>query len=390
MAPRISTEQRRARIGRRHLLAPSAKAGSPTEVAAALVALHSSDPVTVFLSALARMREPSVAAVEEALYEQRTLVRIHGMRRTLWVLPPELAGVMQAACTNAIAVRERKRLERVLAASGIADGDAWFEDLAQRVLAALDERGEAAGAELSREVAGLNTALNYGEGRWGGLQPATSRVLFQLAAERRIIRARPRGSWTSSQYRWTRFDSWLTDGLPEWEADTAQAELVRRWLARFGPATVTDVKWWTGWTMGETRKALAAAGAVDVELEGGAGLALPDDLELVPAPEPWVALLPGLDATPMGWKERDWYLGEHGRLLFDNAGNIGPTIWADGRIVGGWAQRKDGEVVYRLLEDAGSDVVAAVEAGVERLAELFGPTRAVTRFPTPLERELLA
>jgi hypothetical protein len=390
MAPRITTEQRRARLGQRHLLAEGAKAGSPTEVAAGLVALHSSDPVTVFLSALARLREPSVTAVEEALYDERSLLRIHGMRRTLWVLTVEHAGVMQAACTNAIAARERERLLRLLAASSIAEPDTWLDELGERVMAFLAEHGEAAGAELSRRVAGLNTALNYGEGRWGGLQPATSRVLFQLAAERRIIRVRPRGEWTSSQYRWTRFDSWLPDGLAEWDVAAARAELARRWLARFGPATVTDVKWWTGWTLGETRKALAAAGAVEVELETRPGLALRDDLEPVPVPEPWVALLPGLDPTPMGWKERDWYLGEHGPLLFDNAGNVGPTIWTDGRIVGAWAQRKDGEVVYKLLEDTGSEVVAAVEAQVERLGALLGAKRVITRFPTPLERELVA
>jgi hypothetical protein len=92
----------------------------------------------------------------------------------------------------------------------------------------------------------------------------------------------------------------------------------------------------------------------------------------------------------MGWKERDWYLGGHGPLLFDGNGNAGPTIWSDGRIVGGWAQRKNGELVYRLLEDVGSDAVAAVEAELARLTALLGTTRAVSRFPTPLERELVA
>ena len=45
----------------------------------------------------------------------------------------------------------------------------------------------------------------------------------------------------------------------------------------------------------------------------------------------------GLDA-------RDWYLGPHRPALFDRNGNAGPTIWVDGRIVGGWAQRSDGEI----------------------------------------------
>ena len=105
---------------------------------------------------------------------------------------------------------------------------------------------------------------------------------------------------------------------------------------------------------GQVEAALAAVGPVEVELEGGPGLVLPGDDEPVSSPEPSAALLPALDPTTMGWKERDWYLGDHGPTLFDRNGNAGPTVWWDGRIVGGWAQRKDGEVVYRLLEDVGA------------------------------------
>ncbi len=105
-------------------------------------------------------------------------------------------------------------------------------------------------------------------------------------------------------------------------------------------------------------------------------------------PEPWAALLPALDPTVMGWKERGWYLGEHGPALFDTAGNAGPTVWWDGRIVGGWAVRRDGEVVFRLLEDVGGDAVAAVEAEAARVAAWLGETQVVPRFGTPLAREL--
>ena len=347
--------------------------------------------MTVFLAAMARMREPSIAAVEAALYDERTLVRIHGMRRTMWVLPVELAGIVQAACTDAIAERERRRLEKVLASSGISEGSAWIEARARDVLDVLGREGEAAGAELTQAVPALSTPLNYGEGRWGGELPAVSRVLFQLAAERRIIRGRPRGSWASSQYRWAPFATWLPEGLAEWPAEAAQVELARRWLAAFGPATVADLKWWTGWTLGETRRALAEIGPVDVELEDGSpGLALADDLERVPPPDSWVALLPGLDPTAMGWRQRDWYLGAHGPLLFDRNGNVGPTVWSDGRIVGGWAQRKNGEVVYRLLEDVGSGVAAAVDSAAAELTVRLQGTRVTARFPTPLERELAA
>jgi Winged helix DNA-binding domain len=389
MARRFTIEERRARLGLRHRLAPGTQADSAVAVADDLVGLHSSDPTTVFLSAMARLREPSIEAVEAALYNERTLIRMHAMRRTLWVFPVELAAIAQAACTEGIALKERRRLDKLLASSGIDDGAAWFDGIERAALQFLEERGEAAGAELSQAVPELRTLLDYGPGKWGGQQPATSRLLFQLAAERRIVRGRPRGSWTSSQYRWAPFHSWLPDGLARWETEAGQAELARRWLRAFGPATIVDLKWWTGWTLGETRRALAALATAEVELEGlGAGLVLADDLERVASIEPWIALLPGLDPTAMGWKERDWYLGDHARRLFDLNGNVGPTVWQDGRIVGGWAHLKTGEVVFQLLEDVGSEANAAIEAEAARLAERVDTTRVTARFPTPLEREL--
>ena len=90
----------------------------------------------------------------------------------------------------------------------------------------------------------------------------------------------------------------------------------------------------------------------------------------------------------MGWAERDFYLGPHQAPLFDRTGNIGPTVWCDGRIVGGWAQRNDGPVVWRLLEDVGAEAEAAIEAETGRLTKWFGDVRVTPRFRTPLEREL--
>ena len=77
----------------------------------------------------------------------------------------------------------------------------------------------------------------------------------------------------------------------------------------------------------------------------------------------------------MGWKQRDWYLGPHERILFDANGNAGPTVWCDGRVVGGWSQRKDGEIVFELLEDVGAEATRAIEAEAERLADWLGDVR---------------
>ena len=165
---------------------------------------------------------------------------------------------------------------------------------------------------------------------------------------------------------------------------------MRRWLGAFGPGTLADLRWWTGWTMGRTRAALARVGPAEVNLGGEAGLVLAGDLEPEAAPDPWVALLPALDATPMGWSERGWFLGEHRAPLFDRSGNIGPTIWSDGRVVGGWAQRASGEIATRLLEDVGADARAGIDAAAARMAGWIGEIRFTPRFRTPLERELSA
>jgi DNA glycosylase AlkZ-like len=92
----------------------------------------------------------------------------------------------------------------------------------------------------------------------------------------------------------------------------------------------------------------------------------------------------------MGWQRRDWFLGEHASRVFDRYGNVGPTLWWDGRIVGGWGQDNDGQIVCRFLEDAGSEARAAAEAAAARLAAVVGPVRLTARARglTWLEQEL--
>lgn len=380
--------ERRARLGVRHRLA--VRAGSALDVARALVALHGTDPASVYLAVAARSGSPGVAAIEREMYDERRLVRMLCMRRTVFTLPAELAPVVQAACTNDIARRERGRTLLFLDQAGVGD-DAWLCEVEDATVAALRARGEAFAAELSADEPRLKERLVLAQGTKYEARPAiVSRVLLGLAAEARIVRGRPRGSWTSSQFRWSPIESWLPDGMPELPAETARAELVRDWLAAYGPGTPADIKWWTGLSLTQVKKALAQIGAEEADLDGVPGVVLAADADPVPSPEPWVALLPGLDPTVMGWAGREWYLGEHGPALFDRTGNAGPTVWSDGRVVGGWAQRGDGKVVYRLLEDIGTEAEAAVAAEAARLTEWIGPVRVTPRFRTPLERELSA
>jgi hypothetical protein len=270
-------------------------------------------------------------------------------------------------------------------------GGRWLDKVAAKTLEALGARGQASARELTKDVPELSSKLTFGEGKtWAGTIGVSTRVLFLLATQRRIVRARPLGAWTSGRYRWAPTETWLGEPLEAIDHAEACAELLGRWLRTFGPATATDIRWWTGWTAKLATKTLEAIGAEEVGLDDGTGYVLPDDVKRVSKVEPWVALLPGLDSTVMGGKERAWYLGDHASELFDRNGNAGPTVWANGEVVGGWAQTDDGEVIVELLEPVDARTRKMIDAECDRLRHWLGGVRIKTRFPTPLERTLRA
>jgi hypothetical protein len=383
--PSIDTAGRRARIAARLL----ARRTEPLAVADDLVALHATDAATVYLSLAARLKEPSVGVVERALYDDVSLVRLLAMRRTMFVVPVDLAPVVDTAAARAIAAKQREMLLAFLDEGGGWDA-AWLADAEQQTLAALRRLGPSSGQELGAAVPALQERVTVAAGKpYEAVQTVASRVLRVLAAENRIRRDRPRGGWTSSAYRWVEGTPW-----PQSPVEEARAELVRRWLASYGPGTESDLKWWTGWPLGAVRKALKAVGAERVGLpdgdpSAGDGYVLPGDTTTPGPTAPRAALLPALDPTAMGWRERAWYTDPaHAGQLFDGTGNVGPTVWWDGRVVGGWAQAADRSVAWRLLEDVGADAVAAVREEAERLIAFIGDARVTPRFRTPLEREL--
>jgi hypothetical protein len=384
----ITVAERRARLARRHRLAPGCHSRDVVDAARSMVCLHATDPASVYLSAWARVEEMTVADLERALYADRSLVKQLAMRRTLFVFPRDTLGLARAAAGLRVAEGERRRLIRDVETAGLhADGERWLAKAERKVLAALSDGREATSSELRSEIPELEGSIAYGEGKsWGGRVSVGPRVLTALSAAGHIVRASNNGGWTTSRPRWTSVKSWLGNDVATYSEADGVAGLVEQWLRAFGPGTAADLKWWLGSTVGAVRRALAQLDAVEVDLDGRTGYLLPDDLEETEPVEPWAALLPPLDPTTMGWSERDWYLGSYKEQLFDSSGNAGPSVWWEGRIVGGWRQSESGEVVPQLLEDVGAEGQRAVEAEAARLSEWLGDTRVLPRFPTPLLR----
>ncbi|MFJ8331062.1 winged helix DNA-binding domain-containing protein [Streptomyces sp. NPDC094437] len=385
----IDPTERRSRLALRHRLTPDTRAASPEEVAGSLVALHGTDPATVYLAVGARLADAAqtVARTERALYTDGTLLRMHGMRHTVFVFPADLTAVVHASTGLTIAARERATLLKDMAKAGAPDA-AWLTAVEESALAALARRGQATAVELALDEPRLKEQFGYATGKsYAGTHTVSTRLLKVLGLEGKVVRGRPLGSWTSNQFRWA-----VAPGHPQLAVPEAQSTLLGRWLACCGPATEADLKWWTGWKVTDVRRALAAIGAREVTVDEGPAYVTADDAGPVAAPAgPWAALLPALDPTAMGWRQRDWYLAPDLRApLFDYSGNIGPTVWWNGRVVGAWAQRPDGDLTWRALVPGGvgREAETAIDAEVTRLRTWLGPARVTPRMRTPAEREL--
>lgn len=385
----IDDEERRARLAQRHRLLPRLRTDDVVQIADDLVALHSTDPVTVVLSVLTRMENPSIAAVEDAVYEQRALIRHHAMRRTLWLAPPDTVRLMHAAATRKLVPPARRQVVKMLTAAGVADAEDWLERARERVLDDLHEHGPATAREIGQRVDGIRVPLQLSGGKpYASVQGAHSQLMTLLGFQGDVLRTRS-SSWINGAYAYAVTEDWLPGGLGDLEEEAAAVELAGRWLRRLGPATTRDLQWWMGWTLGLTRRALAGCGAVAVELSSGPGWLAPDEEPADPRAEPWVALLPALDPSTMGWKERDWYLPESSREAFDSVGNGGPTIWVDGRIVGAWAQDKQGEMHLHYFKRVAAVRRREVDARVADLKGLVGTTRFAVRFPGDIHARIL-
>lgn len=385
--------RRRALLVDRQLVgAPGRAERSVLDVARSVGPLHSTDPSTAYLQIAARS-DAAIRAIAAALYDDRALLRHTTLRRTVHLLTPELAVAAHGAYNHRIVPKLRQQLIDWLATSDDVGGDpaGWLDRVEDLVVDAVHRLDRPSGTDLADEVPELRATFEPAPGRsYSRPMRSTSKILEILIADGRLARDRPRGDLTSGAWTYSPIERWLPDGLPDTDPGAALVDLLAHRLRSFPGCSDVDLAWWTGLPKGPVRRALDTLGAVDVALDdGGVGwIADGDDLDTVDPPDDAVALLPGLDATPMGTASRDWFLGGHVDALFDRNGNVGPTVWWRGRIVGGWTQRADGGVVTGLLDPVPASALDAIDAEARRVEAWLGDTRVRWRFPTPLQRRL--
>lgn len=160
--------------------------------------------------------------------------------------------------------------------------------------------------------------------------------------------------------------------------------MVARWLGAFGPGTVADLTWWLGSSVAGVRRAFADVGAIEVDLDGEVGYGrhrrhrsgrAMGGCSRPSTRPPWAGRVATGTSAPT-------------RISCSTPTNAGPTVWWDGRVVGGWRQHETGDVEPQLLEDIGADGRAAIEKEAVGLTRWFAGTRVLPRFPSPLSKTM--
>jgi len=324
------------------------------------------------------------------------------MRMTVHAVPSDEVPFFFQAYVERHVQAESRGWESLLVQAGMCqegEAEALLKQLHRQVLDVLIEKGPSTVRQISQAVPELKAKIRHDVGKpYEGEFSIGSRLVPSMCVLGLLVRARPRGTWRSSLYEYAALSDWLPDvDLASVTPQEARAWLVRRYLAAFGPATFDDIQWWTGFSKGETEEALKALkpAAVEVAIEGlGDGyLLLAGDAQrlrdFAPPDVPYVFLLPGLDPYIMGYCDwRRFLAAEHHAKVFDRAGNAMPTVWVNGRVVGAWGQRKDGNVIYGLFEQVGEEERALLESEVQRLEGFLGGEFLPPRTHTPFTRAL--
>jgi hypothetical protein len=342
------------------LLHRPASMRDPAEVARAIAGAQAQDVYAGPLSFRSRSRRITLADVDRARTEERSLLRTWVMRMTIHLIPTDDAGWMLPLFEPRIEKWSRRRLEQL----GMPARDVGKAlRVARRTLV---REGPVTRPELRERIAAAGVELNTQT----GLHVIGLAVTSGLACL-----GTDRGRTTCLVLR----EDWLGK-LPRFDRDAALAELARRYLNAFGPATDDDFAYWSGLPLGEVRRGLQGISAELVESRIGdqTVLSLRRRRPRLPS-KGQLRMLGNFDTYMLGYRSRDFAVpAEHSTALKEGGGGwIRPVIVQDGLVIGGWRSTRKGggiEISLNLSQAFSAAQRKAVEAEVADIARFEGRT----------------
>ncbi len=331
------------------------------QIALDICGLHATHPMTPYLSLFIRTRRFKREDLDEILYEKRKLGKVRYARKTVYVIPKERIPEVFSATKGML----EQRLGPYLEYLGMTKKD--FEDAARSILEVLKGKGMTV-KEIKKE---LQVDLSI------------SAIVNLMCDQDLLIRGNPATGWKSSLHTYYPFHEYFPGiDLNEVDEEEGKKSMVKQYVASFGPVSVTDASWWTGFTKTEVKLILKDLKddmtSLEIsDIEGEYVLLASDKkrLESISIPEkPLINFMPLLDPYLMGYKERKRYLvPELQTRIFDRSGNVTSTILMDGRIVGVWDfdEEKDPTVKILLFEKTKSNVLREIQSKAKKIGEFI-------------------
>jgi hypothetical protein len=356
MAPAIAASRLAPARAAAQLLNRPRELTHPADVAREICGAQAQDPRAGRLAFRARNPRLTAADVDRARTEERSLVRTWAMRNTMHLLAADDLPWIGPLFEPGLERFARRRLGHFGVGTAAAD----------RALAligkALESDGPLSRGELERRLAATGLEIT----------PERRMHLVALAVSTRVACLGPdEGSVTLMASA----REWLGERPPH-DRSAALAELARRYLRAFGPATEVDFAGWAGLALGPVREGLAAIAAEidEVRCEGTVMLRLRRRARR--ANPRAVRLLPGWDTYLMGHRERG-FIAPPGRWERINLGGgmLRPAILAGGAAAGTWRARRSGGRIQIELEPFGplsAEVRGAADAEVADIARFEG------------------
>jgi hypothetical protein len=315
--------------------------------------VQAQEPRAAKLAFRARTRSLTAADVDRARTEERSLLRAWMMRKTVHLIPSEDAGWLIPLFSAQIVGWSRKRL----ADFGL---DRAGQDRALAVLhRAVDRDGPLTRTELAERLtrAGFQTANEFKVHLW---------LLATLDGE--LCLGPDRGGQTCL----VRTRDWIGE-LERRPREDSLAELARRYLHAYAPATERDLVRWAGLPLRDGRIGLGRIADELEQLKVGGEMLLTLGRPPRVARGPVVRLLGAFDNYNLGYESRDFALApEHVKQVVPGGGIIRPAITVDGRIVGAWSSKRSGSRLsvsiepFERLDPAIADAIAGEVADIGR------------------------
>ena len=359
--PAISLDQFHAWRLSRHYLLDRAAPAQLFEVITGLGGLHAQVMSAGELIAGARVEGITPDTIRDALWQERALVKTWAMRGTLHLLPAREYGFYVAALRSKANYRNEAWV-KYLGLGSLDDIDAIIEG----VRIALD------GQCLTREQLADAVAAE------GGLPPNVREVL--LSGWGSLLKPASYhgylcfGPSQGQAVTFVRPDQWLGTTWPEQDSAAALREIMRRFLATYGPATRDDFALWWGVRSAEIRATFESLTRElePVELGGSKAWALPGtvaQIERLDAPST-VRLLPMFDPFVFAAQShrRHFFDERYKDRIYRTAGWISATVIVDGIIAGVWEYTK-GKAGLTVQANLFAPPAAATRAGIEAEAQ---------------------